>query len=96
MQRNRQYPSMNNMEIDDLARITQEQFVAVDEQLNQLRVGQQKLEVGVQRLESGLQKVLDVVLEIPSKKVFEKIVDKVEDHEDRIGTVERKLRTVSP
>ncbi len=79
------------MEIDDLARITQEQFAAVDERfdkvderLGRLEAGQQRLEVGMEKLEqkldAKLQRVLDVVLDIPSKKAFEKLSDRVEYH----------------
>lgn len=49
------------MQIDDLARITQEQFAVVDERFNRLEGGMQKLE---QKLDAKLQRVLDVVLEL--------------------------------
>lgn len=97
---------MSTMQTDDLARITQEQFSVVDERfdkvderLDRLEAGQQRLEVGIQKLEqkmdTKLQRVLDVVLEIPSKKVIEKLTHKLEDHDDQIGIIERKLRTIS-
>jgi hypothetical protein len=51
------------------------------------------LEAGQQRLEQGMQRVLDAVLELPSKKVIEHLAHKVEDIDGRVIVIERRLRT---
>lgn len=85
----------SRMTIEKLAEMTQqefsnvykrfdgvdERFDGVDERLNQLQAGQE-------RLENGLQRVLDVVLEIPSKKAFERTQTR---NEARFVVIEKRL-----
>ena len=78
------------MTIEELARITGEQFSAVDQRFEKLEAGQVRLEAGFQRLENGLQKVLDVVLELPTKKAFEKLERKVDNIDERVTILEQK------
>ena len=96
------------MDIEKLAEITATEFAQVHEQfqdvdkrfqgvekrLDRLEAGQVRLESGIHRLETGLKGVLDVVLEIPTKKVITKLVHKVEDIDERVTVVEHKLRAV--
>lgn len=56
------------MTINTLARMTQDEFARMGETLTELKDGQQRLEVGQRR-------ILDVLLEIPSKKAFERLDD---------------------
>lgn len=88
------------MDMEKLAEITATEFARVDERfqgveqrLDRLEAGQVRLESGIHRLETGLKGVLDVVLEIPTKKVITKLVHKVEDIDERVTVVERKLHT---
>ena len=75
----------SDLTIDDLARMTQDQFSVVDERFD-------KLEAGQQRIESGIQKVLDIVLELPSKKVIERLTHKVEDLDEEVAAIKSKLQ----
>ncbi|MBI2057639.1 MAG: hypothetical protein HYT63_01490 [Candidatus Yanofskybacteria bacterium] len=59
------------MAIDTLARMTQDEFTRMGTTLTELKEGQQ-------RLEAGQQRILDVILEIPSKKAFEHLDSKVQ------------------
>lgn len=70
--------------IDTLARMTQDEFARVGTTLTELKEGQQ-------RLESGQQRILDVLLEIPSKKSFERLDNKVQAFDARLTSVERKV-----
>ena len=87
------------MTIDSLARMTAEQFAKVDERfdgvdttLTELKEGQRKLEDGQHRLEAGQQRILDVLLEIPSKKALERLDDKVQTFDARLMSVEKKVK----
>ena len=73
------------MTIDTLARMTQDEFTRVGETLTELKDGQQ-------RLETGQQRILDVLLEIPSKKAFERLDNKVQSFDARLTSVERKAK----
>lgn len=72
------------MTIDTLARMTQDEFANVDATLTELKEGQQ-------RLEAGQQRIIDVLLEIPSKKAFERLDNKVQAFDARLTSVERKV-----
>lgn len=76
-------------DIHELARMTQEQFARVDEQME---TGFNEVRANFQQLRSGQAAILEAVLEIPSKRVVAQLAGKVGDHEIRITTVERKLK----
>lgn len=65
------------MTIDTLARMAQDEFARMGETLTELKDGQQ-------RLESGQQRILGVLLEIPSKKAFERLDNKVQTFDARL------------
>ena len=87
------------MTIDTLARMTAEQFARVDERFDvvdkrfdsvesilvELKEGQQKLQTGQER-------ILDVLLEIPSKKAFERLDNKMQTFDARLMSVEKKVK----
>jgi len=75
----------DKMTIDKLAQITANQFSNVDEQFK--TVNNSLLE-----LKNGQKQILDVVLDIPSKKSFERLSDKVESIDVRLTSVERKIK----
>ena len=71
--------------IDTLARMTQDEFTNVGTTLTELKEGQQ-------RLEAGQQRIIDVLLEIPSKKAFERLDNKVQTFDARLTSIERKVK----
>lgn len=73
------------MTIDALARMTAEQFTRVDERFD-------AMDARFDKLDSTLKTVLDVVLEIPSKKAFNRLENKVESIDARLISVERKVK----
>lgn len=77
------------MTIDTLARMTADQFAKVDERFDSLDA---KVETGFAEMKSTLKTVLDVVLEIPSKKAFNRLETKVESIDARLISVERKVK----
>ena len=77
------------MTIDSLARMTAEQFSKVDERLDSIEA---KFEARFDKVDSTLKTVLDVVLEIPSKKAFNRLETKVESIDARLTSVERKVK----
>ena len=82
----------NKMTIDLLARMTAEQFAKVDERFDGVDATLVELKGGQQRLETGQQRILDVLLEIPSKKAFERLDNKVQTFDTRLTSVERKVK----
>ena len=70
--------------IDTLARMTQNEFSRMDE-------GFDKVDNRLDKINATLKTVLDVVLEIPSKKAFERLDDKVQTFDARLMSVERKV-----
>jgi len=82
----------NKMTIDLLARMTAEQFAKVDERFDGVDATLVELKGGQQRLETGQQRILDVLLEIPSKKAFERLDNKVQTFDARLTSVERKVK----
>ena len=72
------------MTIDTLARMTAEQFSRVDERFD-------SVDNSLQELKDGQKRILDVLLEIPSKKAFERLETKVQTIDVRLTSVERKI-----
>lgn len=73
------------MTVDQLAVITKNQFDRVDERFD-------TMEKRFDQMDLKLQNILDVVLEIPSKKAFERWTDKVQSMDVRLTAVERKIK----
>ena len=80
------------MTIDTLARITADQFNRVDERFDAVDVRFDKIDERFNKIDSTLKTVLDVVLEIPSKKAFSRLEDKVQTIDARLTSVERKIK----
>ncbi len=76
---------MAKMTIDKLAQITADQFSRVDERFD-------ILEAKIDKIDSTLRTVLDVVLEIPSKKAFARLETQVQTIDVRLTSVERKVK----
>lgn len=70
--------------IDTLARMTQDEFSRMGERFD-------KIDDTLHELKDGQKRLLDVVLEIPSKKAFERLDDKVQTFDVRLMSVERKV-----
>ena len=70
------------MTIDTLARMTQDEFSRMDG----------KFEARFDKMDDTLKTILDVVLEIPSKKAFNRLETKVESIDARLTSVERKVK----
>ena len=79
------------MKIDTLAQITASQFAKIDERFDGIDTTLIELKGGQQRLEAGQQRILEVLLEIPSKKAFERLDNKVQTFDARLTSVERKV-----
>jgi len=79
------------MTIDTLAQITASQFAKIDERFDGIDTTLIELKGGQQRLEAGQQRILEVLLEIPSKKAFERLDNKVQTFDARLTSVERKV-----
>jgi len=71
---------MAKVTIDKLAQMTQEQFSHIDEQFSDVKDD-------LKSLKAGQQRVLEVLLEIPSKKAFERFQVKTEA---RLTSLEKK------
>ena len=80
------------MTIDSLARMTAEQFAKVDERFDAVDARFDKVDNDMAEMKSTLKTVLDVVLEIPSKKSFGRLEDKVQSIDTRLTSVERKVK----
>ena len=77
------------MTIDTLAQMTAEQFARVDGRFDNMET---KLKARFDKMDATLKTVLDVVLEIPSKKSFNRLETKVESFDARLTSVERKIK----
>ena len=64
--------------IEKLAQMTQGEFSRMDARFD--------------KVDMTLKTILDVVLEIPSKKAFERLENKVENIDLRLTSVERKVK----
>lgn len=80
------------MTIDTLARMTQDEFSRIGERFDGIDNTLLELKGGQQRLEAGQQRIIDVLLEIPSKKAFNRLETKVESIDARLTSVERKVK----
>lgn len=80
------------MTIDKLARMTQNEFSVMGERFDAMDTRFDKMDVTLNKINSTLKTVLDVVLEIPSKKAFERLENKVEGMDVRLTSVERKVK----
>ena len=77
------------MTIDTLARMTQDEFSRVGERLDSM---ENRFEARFDKMDGTLKNILDVVLEIPSKKAFNRLENKVEAIDARLTSVERKVK----
>ena len=84
--------------VDILARMTQdefsrmgERFDAVDDRFEAVDARFDKVDERLAKMDTTLRTVLDVVLEIPSKKAFLRLEDKVQTIDTRLTSVERKV-----
>lgn len=77
--------------IDTLARMTQDEFSSVGERFDVVDATLTELKEGQQRLEAGQQRIIDVLLEIPSKKAFERLESKVRTYDVRLTSVEKRV-----
>lgn len=84
------------MTIDNLARMTQDEFSrmsdSIDARFDTVDVRFDKVEERLDKVDSTLKTILDVVLELPSKKAFERLDDKVQTFDTRLTAVERKVK----
>ena len=72
------------MTIDTLARMTQDQFEMIDERFD-------KIDSTLVELKEGQQRILEVVLDIPSKKTFDRLETKMDGIDARLTSVERTV-----
>jgi len=77
------------MTIDNLARMTQDEFSRVNEKFEKRF---DKIDGDMVEVKSALKTVLDVVLEIPSKKAFERLENKVDRMDIELVAVQRKVK----
>ena len=77
------------MTIDSLARMTQDEFARMD---GKFEARFDKVDNDMAEMKSTLKTVLDVVLEIPSKKTFNRLDDKVQTFDARLMSVEKKVK----
>lgn len=80
------------MTIDTLARMTAEQFAKVDARFDAMDARFDGMDSRFDKMDATLKTVLDVVLEIPSKKAFNRLENKVESIDARLTSVERKIK----
>lgn len=85
--------------IDTLAKMTQdefermgERFDAVDARFDKVDARLDKMDENLVQMNSTLKTVLDVVLDIPSKKAFNRLETKADAMEFRLTAVERKVK----
>ncbi len=79
--------------VNKLARMTQDEFSRIDEKFE---TRFDKIDTTLNQMQHTLKNVLDVVLEIPSKKAFGRLEDKVQGMDIRLTVVEKKVKTLSP
>ena len=78
--------------IDKLAQMVQGQFNEIDKRFDCIDEALVGLGGGQDSLLAGQQRILDILLEIPSKKVFERLDDKIQTLDIRLASVERKVK----
>ena len=79
--------------IDTLARMTQEQFSKIDERFDSVDSTLTELKEGQRKLEAGQQRIIEVLLEIPSKKAIERLESKVQTYDVRLTSVEKRVNS---
>jgi hypothetical protein len=84
------YPTKDD--IAELARATQEQFANIDEQLVDVKATLLRTHAETTR---GQARLLEAVLDIPSKKTIEDLATKVQAGSERLTKVEHQLRTAA-
>ena len=91
--------------INSLARMSQDQFSRIDERFDKVderfdKIGERfnkmdqrfnKMDQRFDKMDNTLKTVLDVVLEIPSKKAFEKLENKVNIMDAELASVQRRI-----
>ena len=77
------------MTVDSLARMTQDEFSRMSESID---ARFDTVDEALHELKEGQKRILDVALEIPSKKAFERLENKVESIDVRLTSVERKVK----
>jgi len=81
------------MTIDKLAQMTANQFAKVDERFDAVDKRFDAVDARLDKIDGTLKTILDVVLEIPSKKAFQRLENKVDTIDARLTAVERKTAT---
>lgn len=76
-------------EIDQLAEITQNEFHAVRQEMDGNFSG---VRATLKRLEAGQERVLEVVMDLPTRREFNGLEGKVEAMDVRLTSVERKVK----
>ncbi len=70
--------------IDTLARMTQDEFSRTAGRFD-------KIDNRLGKMDATLKTILDVVLEIPSKKAFERLENKVQVLDAELASIERRI-----
>lgn len=79
------------MTIDKLARMSADQFSRIDERFDLVDKRFDKVDQRLDKIDNTLKTVLDVVLEIPSKKAFERLENKVNIMDVELASVQKKI-----
>ena len=79
------------MTIDTLARMTQDEFSNMGERFNTVDAHFDNVDERLNKMDSTLKTILDVVLEIPSKKAIERLENKVQTYDVRLTSVEKRV-----
>ncbi len=80
------------MTIDTLARMTQDEFSRMGERFDAVESTLVELKEGQHKLQTGQERIMDVLLEIPSKKAFERLDNKMQTFDARLMSVEKKVK----
>ena len=85
--------------INDLARMTQEEFArvgerfdAVDQRFTAIDQRFDGVDRKLERLAQGQEVILKAVLDLPSKRAIAQLAHKVDDLDERVTTLEKKGR----
>lgn len=77
--------------VDTLARMAQDEFSRMGNRFDGIDNTLTELKQGQQRLEAGQRRIIDVLLEIPSKKAFDRLDNRVQTFDARLTSVEKKI-----
>ena len=77
--------------IDTLARMTQDEFSRIGERFDDVDRRFDSVDQRLDKMNVTLKTVLDVVLEIPSKKAFGRLENRVNIIDAQLTSVERKV-----